>query len=496
MSVRLSLLSIAALSFAACNNGSGGDVALRIQAEMAGARCATGGVAVQTGFDKNSNQVLDDDEVSAEQTKYVCNGAPGTGGMTGPAGETGDAGTPGTPGLNALSVVTAEAAGANCTYGGVRIDVGLDANADGTLGTAEITSTRYVCDRASVDSVYFGDLTIRTAADLALLDGIKVVAGTLTIESLPGGVITFPTLEVVSNQLVFASRDGGQGVPGEDITSATFPELRRAGELNARFNLALTSVAAPKLERLNRLDFSYVDALTNLSVPRLASVGDLFITSNAALTTLDFPALTSAHSLQVSSHALLAVFTAPVLASVTSYLNISGNTVLPVCAAWRVVKGLTSAPGSVYVGGNDETPSCPAADICTTTMVAGIAKPLARCVRPLSYAVAEGVCGSMGTGASLAWVTSDAEWIALSTAVSTRAFPAQGWIGYSDAIAEGTWIVVGGFMGYLPTSRTDFWSPGEPSDTSSSENQVELYASGLANDAPAATELTFICRLP
>ena len=498
MSVRLSVLfTVATLSLVACNSGNGNNIVLRMQAEVAGPRCPSGGVAVQIGFDANSNQVLDDSEVNADQTKYLCNGAPGAAGMVGPAGDPGDAGTAGpagAAGLNALSQVTAEPAGANCRYGGSRVDVGMDTNADGTLGAGEITSTRYICDRASVDSVYFGDITIRTAADLALLDGIQTIAGTLTIESLPGGVLALPDLKVVSNRIVFTARDGGQGPVIDDVTSATFPELLRVGELNARFSDALVTLAAPKLERATRVDISYDSVLTGLSLPKLAYVDDVYIQSNSALTSLNLAGLKTARTLQVNAMSLLTSFTAPLLTEVDAYLSISNNPLLSVCDAYRVLKQLTGRVPSRNFGGDDETPTCSAADICATTPVTGISSPLSRCVRPLTFAEARTTCATISSNSALAWVTSDAEWIALSTAISTGAFPAQGWFGYTDSAVEGTWAPVTSATTYSPSGRTDFWAPGEPSDTSMSENALQLFNSGLANDASDTTELPFICR--
>lgn len=46
----------------------------------------------------------------------------------------------------ALVDVRPEAAGAHCASGGSRIESGLDVDDDGTLGTAEVTSTQYVCN--------------------------------------------------------------------------------------------------------------------------------------------------------------------------------------------------------------------------------------------------------------------------------------------------------------------------------------------------------------
>jgi hypothetical protein len=129
---------------------------------------------------------LDAGEINAALTKYVCNGAVGATGLQGPAGvagatgpqgaqgpigltgPTGPAGTQGpqgiqgaagtngtngtngTDGKNTLAKTTTEAAGANCTTGGVKIEYGLDANNNGTLDAGEInaTLTKYVCNGA------------------------------------------------------------------------------------------------------------------------------------------------------------------------------------------------------------------------------------------------------------------------------------------------------------------------------------------------------------
>lgn len=64
-------------------------------------------------------------------------GAPGVDGVNGVDGQNG---------LTSLTVQTELAVGdANCPNSGVRIDSGLDADADGTLADSEITSTSYVC---------------------------------------------------------------------------------------------------------------------------------------------------------------------------------------------------------------------------------------------------------------------------------------------------------------------------------------------------------------
>jgi hypothetical protein len=76
------------------------------------------------------------------------NGLDGAVGATGPIGLTGIQGLDGQNGLNALIKTTSEAAGANCTNGGTKIETGLDANGNGVLDGGEvlISSTTFVCN--------------------------------------------------------------------------------------------------------------------------------------------------------------------------------------------------------------------------------------------------------------------------------------------------------------------------------------------------------------
>lgn len=63
----------------------------------------------------------------------------------------GDDSTDGVNGQSALFTVTDLAPGADCTAGGIQIDSGLDANANGTLDASEITSTTVICTVAGND---------------------------------------------------------------------------------------------------------------------------------------------------------------------------------------------------------------------------------------------------------------------------------------------------------------------------------------------------------
>ncbi len=85
---------------------------------------------------------------------YALFSANGTPGPQGPAGLTGPAGTTGASGSNgknALIRTTPEAAGTNCANGGVKIEAGLDADANGTLSDSEVNAsqTKFLCNGAT-----------------------------------------------------------------------------------------------------------------------------------------------------------------------------------------------------------------------------------------------------------------------------------------------------------------------------------------------------------
>lgn len=127
--------------------GPAGPTALvRTSSEAAGTNCATGGIKVEVGTDANGNGVLDDAEVTASSTTWVCNGAAGTNGTN---GSNGSNGSNGTSGHDALVHTSPELPGIHCPAGGTRIDSGVDSDGDGTLSNTEVTATTYVCTPAA-----------------------------------------------------------------------------------------------------------------------------------------------------------------------------------------------------------------------------------------------------------------------------------------------------------------------------------------------------------
>ncbi len=97
---------------------------IRTSNEPAGTNCQFGGLRIDSGLDSNADGILVDNEVSS--TEYVCN-------------------TQGSTGLNSLIRTSNESAGINCQYGGLRVESGLDSNANGVLNDNEVSNTEYVC---------------------------------------------------------------------------------------------------------------------------------------------------------------------------------------------------------------------------------------------------------------------------------------------------------------------------------------------------------------
>ncbi|WP_039926029.1 hypothetical protein [Alcanivorax sp. DG881] len=148
------LLMVTAASLVACGGGGGGSSAPSTQqatpkpdqlsatvaktAFASSEACPQGGVTIDQGIDANRNGVLDPDEIF--ETQQVCNGADG-----------GD-------GVASLIRVDEIGAGAQCTYGGLKVSVGLDASDDGILDPAEVSQISYVCSVTASQTDGFSSL--------------------------------------------------------------------------------------------------------------------------------------------------------------------------------------------------------------------------------------------------------------------------------------------------------------------------------------------------
>lgn len=485
------LVAFVAVSLSACN-GSKSTTAVRVVTENPGSKCTAGGVSIQSGIDADNDGTLDDDEVSADQTRVICNGTNGENGTNGTASDAG------TNGLTALTRVTAEPDGANCAAGGSKIEVGLDADDDGTLSTEEVQSTSYVCNgtSGSAQKIIYGDVTIENDSDLGELAGVEVITGDLTIISATGGVLTLPSLKVVGGTIEVPGSGGELGLAGaapSPLTAISLPNLERASALDIYNTDALVTFGAPKLARVDSIYISSNDALgTSLSFPLLADARRIQVSNNGYLSTISFAMLANGGDLTIRDNDVLAGLNMPLLSS-AGFVNVYDNAMLAHCEAYRVLTNISGPLPYFNISGNDDTATCGAADICRSVTVAPFTTPLRHCFVQQSWTEALSTCTAIGTGASLLWFTSAAEVTAVHDAIVAGVLT-ESWIGYSDVAIDGTFVAANG-NAFDPTALTGFWAVSEPNGVTV-ENYVYLDTEGLARDAAPAGPYAFICRAP
>lgn len=127
----------------ACHDVLGATSSLvQMRSEPSGANCTAGGKAISVGADSNANGVLEASEVGS--TRYVCNSTDGSNVVNE---------------LNTLASIVSEAAGANCVYGGSKVEKGPDSNANGVLDAGEVSATNYICNSPPAATFPWVDVT-------------------------------------------------------------------------------------------------------------------------------------------------------------------------------------------------------------------------------------------------------------------------------------------------------------------------------------------------
>jgi hypothetical protein len=121
--------------------------------------CANGGVVFETGVDANKNGVLDDNEVSAEETMVVCEGDQ-------------------IPDGDAIRREDPFPEGQNgCPDGGLAIHIGLDENGNDKLDDAEIDSTEIVCNSELPHAVLSRTTVVAVGSPDCRYGGQRIEAG-------------------------------------------------------------------------------------------------------------------------------------------------------------------------------------------------------------------------------------------------------------------------------------------------------------------------------
>lgn len=207
------------------NQSQSPGTALRTSSFASSTLCPSGGVLLELGFDTNKNDVLEDDEV--QTTQEVCHGVDGTDGADGEDG---------THGLVSLVELTVEAPGANCLYGGTRVDSGLDVDSNGSLAAVEISQTRFVCEPQSCDWTDNDDGTTTISCegedDRVVLnpDALGFTSRTscgVSIDHPDGGGATIPliyTVDAIGDDLKFVTLsvlDGDVQITNSKLATST-----------------------------------------------------------------------------------------------------------------------------------------------------------------------------------------------------------------------------------------------------------------------------------
>jgi hypothetical protein len=244
-------------------------IVVRLVVEPAGPHCALRGTAVESGPDHNGNGRLDDDEVT--HVDYVC----------------GDV---------LLTRLATEPPGSRCVAGGVAFLIGRDRNHDGQLGDDEVEETDLECGHE-----LSRDVTLQSAADVAALENITAITGSLAVADTGLTELVLPRLVQVRGALEINNN--------ASLIHIAMPVLQSVdGRVNLALDGQLTTIEMPQLHRLGSLVIDGDAALHDLSgLPMLTDVLlDVQISGNDSLASADLPVTQLGGDLTIDGNAQLA----------------------------------------------------------------------------------------------------------------------------------------------------------------------------------------------
>ena len=254
----------------------------------------------------------------AEEFQYCTAGSYSAIDITGPQGDAGVDGTDGTDGvigedgLNSIIRVSYESPGDNCTYGGKRIEVGLDADGDSILDAGEInnSATAYICTAYSELSAWYGNVVIDTTDDITEIAGYDIIVGDLTISSdtltdidgLSSIVVVTGQVHLNSSSLLNTNglsnlvRANSLVIEGTALTSVNFNSLTTITSKTIEIGASSTllTIDFDNIIELESLAIYNNSALTSITMNNIEIIDQsLAIGSNPLLTTLNLGSLCS-----------------------------------------------------------------------------------------------------------------------------------------------------------------------------------------------------------
>ncbi|ATB48210.1 DUF7151 family protein [Corallococcus macrosporus] len=224
---------------------------LRVDPEPPGERCPAGGTVARGGPDLDGDGQLDDVEV--ESTRYVCD-------------------------ARALTRVDVEPPGPRCPGGGAVVHTGGDTNGDGVLQDTEVRSSETVCER-----IINGDVWVSTQLELANLQDVTVITGSLYIEGRSVVNVALPALRLVGGQVDLDSL--------QEVRNLSLPALRSAHSVIVSDSPLLERVSLPALAQTTYVSIARNAALEAVDFEALVSVGDFDVRDNPRLAWLNVPRL-------------------------------------------------------------------------------------------------------------------------------------------------------------------------------------------------------------
>jgi hypothetical protein len=188
-----------------------------------------------------------------------------------------------------------EPPGANCRNGGIAIETGIDANGDGMLAGGEVQSIEYVCkDPHAIDD----NVTIHSWDDLASLDGITTITGSLVIDAPMVDAIVLTELEVIGGDLYC-----GAWYQPCNLVLLSLPQLQTVGDIvmcpaNAYGvtcacdvgTMPLSAIELSSLASVKTLSL-YATAIAQVTLPSLARADELHFDCDPQLRSISLPAL-------------------------------------------------------------------------------------------------------------------------------------------------------------------------------------------------------------
>jgi hypothetical protein len=310
-----------ALVVAGCSSDvalGGPNTLVRVDPEPAGPNCPDGGLAINTGLDRNGNGYLDDDEILS--TQYVCNGGQ-------PIQCAGGRIVEGTVSIETTAdwakIQDAECVDGDLLIAGVPDDaippqsLAIVTGGVVIVGNQNMTSLDGLSQLRLVGGTYLvqGNPAMTSITALqALKIALKVsIVGNDALTNLSG----LDQMTNITMDLVISNNNGLTSLAGLDNLTTT----NRTLTVHSNHNLTDLS-ALNKLRSIQLIEISGNDSLTGINIPELSQVGGrVLINNNAALQTVTLPALTTVGDfIQLDSNGAVQSFNTPELLTVGSIL--------------------------------------------------------------------------------------------------------------------------------------------------------------------------------